>query len=85
MRPHIPNIEELLNQISVENTRDQTVQLFISKVDLNYANEQMKLSYETSRQSVFATTGGKFGGNYRFKKGLYRLASIPTIFQEKFD
>ena len=85
MRPHIPNIEEFLNQISVENTRDQTVQLFISKVDLNSAYGQMKLSYETSRQSVFATTGEKFGEYYRFKKGFYRLAGIPTIFQEKFD
>ena len=29
MRPHMPNMEELLNQISVEITRDRTTQLFI--------------------------------------------------------
>ena len=34
-RPHMPNMEELLNQISVEITRDQTLQLFISKIDLD--------------------------------------------------
>ena len=45
----------------------------------------MKLSKETSRQSVFAKTGGKFSGYYRFKKGFYGLADIPTIFQEKID
>ena len=45
----------------------------------------MKLSEETSRQCVFALTGGKFSGYYRFKKGFHGLADIPTIFQEKID
>ena len=45
----------------------------------------MKLSKETSRQSVLALTGGKLSGYYRFKKGFYGLADIPTIFQEKID
>ena len=85
MRPHMPNMEELLNQISVEITRDRTTQLFMSKIDLDYAYGQMKLSEETSRQCVFALTGGNFSGYYRFKKGFYGLADIPTIFQEKID
>ena len=45
MRPHMPNMEELLNQISVEITRDRTAQLFFSKIDLDYAYGQ--LSYQT--------------------------------------
>ena len=85
IRPHMPNMEELLNQISVEITRDRTKELNISKIDLDYAYGQMKLSIETSRQCVFAITGGKFSGYYRFKKGFYSLADIPTIFQEKID
>ena len=85
MRPHMQNMEELLNQISVEITRDRTMQLIMSKTDLDYAYGQMKLSEETSRQCVFALTGGKFSGYYRFKKGFYGLADIPTIFQEKID
>ena len=85
MRPHMPNMEELLNQISVEITRDRTAQLFISKNDLDYAYGQMKLSDETSRQCLFALTGGNFSGYYRFKKGFYGLADIPTIFREKID
>ena len=85
MRPHMPNMEELLNQISVEATRDRTLQLFMSKIDLDYAYGQMKLSEETSRQCVFALTGRKFSGYYRFKKCFYGLAGIPTIFQEKID
>ena len=85
IRPHMPNMEELLNQISVEITRDRTKELMMSKIDLDYAYGQMKLSKETSRQCVFAITGGKFSGYYRFKKGFYGLADIPTIFQEEID
>ena len=85
MRPHMPNMEDLLNQISVEITRDRTTQLFLSKIDLEYAYGQMKLSEETSRQCVLALTGGNFSGYYRFKKGFYGLANIPTIFQEEID
>ena len=62
---HIPGMEEFLNQISVEITRDRTAQLFFSKIDLEYAYGQMKLSEETSRQCVFAITGAKFSGYYR--------------------
>ena len=37
-----------------------------------------KIVEKTSRQCVFAIIGGKFSGYYRFKKGLYGLADIPT-------
>ena len=57
----------------------------ISKTDLDYAYGQKKLSKETGRQCVFALTDEKVGGYYRFKKGFYGLADIPTIFQEKID
>ena len=55
-------MEELLNQVSMEVTRDRTLQLFISKIDLDYAYGQMKFSEETNRQCVFAITGAKFSG-----------------------
>ena len=37
VRPHMPNMEELLNQISVEITKDRTKELMMSKIDLDYA------------------------------------------------
>ena len=85
IRPHMPNMEELLNQISEEITRGRTKELKISKIDLDYAYGQTKLSKETSRQCVFAITGGNFSGYYRVKKGFYGLADIPKIFHEKID
>ena len=81
----MPNMEDLLIQILVEITRDRTVQLFISKIDLDYAYGQMKLSEETSRQYVFAVTAGKFSGYYRYKKWFYGRADLHTIFQEQTD
>ena len=81
----MPNIEELLNQISVEITRDRAAQIFKSKIDLYYAYGQIKLSKKTSGQCVFAITRGKFSGYYRFKEGFSRLADTPTILQEKSD
>ena len=84
-RTHMPNLEELLNEISVEITRNQTKELNKSKIDLDYTYGQMKLSKETSRQCVFALTGGKFSSYNRFRKRFYGLADIPTIFQEKID
>ena len=44
----MPNMEELVNQISVEITRDRTKELMISKIYHNHAYGQMKLSKETS-------------------------------------
>ena len=67
VRPRMPNMEELLNQISVEITKDRTKELRMSKIDLDYAYGQMMLSEETSRRCVFAITGGNFSGYYRFK------------------
>ena len=85
MRQRMPNMEEVLNQISEETTCDRALQLFISKNELDYAYGQMKLSDETNRQRVFAITGGKISGYYRFKKGFIGLADLPTIFQDKID
>ena len=56
------NMEELVYEISVEIARDHILQLFILKIDTNYAYGQMNLSEETSRQCVFAITWGKFSG-----------------------
>ena len=67
-RPHMPNMEELLNQFSVEITKDRTKELMISKIDLDYAYGQMILSEETSSQCVLAITGGNFSGYCRYKK-----------------
>ena len=69
----MPNVEELLNQMSVEITRDRTALLLISKIDLDYAYGQKKLPKETSRQCVIAITTAKFSGYFQYKKGVSRI------------
>ena len=83
--PHMPNMEELLNQISTELSKNDRDPLWISVVDLDYAYGQMKLAPETSKHCNFAMTGEKINGYYRFLKGFYGPADIPTIFHEKID
>ena len=82
-RPHMPNMEELLNQISTKLSRNDHDPIWISVIDLDYAYGQMKLAPETSKHCNFAVTGENMNGYYRFLKGFYGPAYIPTIFQEK--
>ena len=80
----MPNMDELLNQISAELSKNDTP-IWISIIDLDYAYGQMKLAPETSKHCNFAITGEKINGYYRFRKGFYGPADIPTIFLEKID
>ena len=81
----MPTMEELLNQISVEITRNQTVLLLISKIDQENRYGQMKIPDEKSQQCVFAIIGGTFSGYHRFKKGFYGLVGLPTVFHKKLN
>ena len=83
IQPHMPNMEELPNQTSEEITRDRTKELMISKIDLDYAYGQIRISRETSRQCVFAKTGGNFSGYSRFKKKILRTCRHSYNIQGK--
>ena len=45
----------------------------------------MRLAPETSKHCNVAVTGENMTGCYRYLKGLYGPAEIPTTFQEKID
>ena len=81
----MPNMEELNSRISRKIADGPADEIRISKFDLDYAYGQLLLSKEARNLCIFAVTGGNFTGYYRFLKGFYRLADIPTIFQEKID
>ena len=57
----------------------------MSKIDLEYAYGQEKLSREAAKHCVFSKFWDNFTGHYRFKKGFYRLSESPTVFQEHID
>ena len=79
----MPNMEELISRISRKFSDGPADEIWTSKFDLDYAYGQLLLSREA--RNLFAVIGGNFTGYYRFLKGFYGLADIPTIFQEKID
>ena len=79
-----PNMEELISKISAKITKKYG-ELWMSKINLDYAYGQAKLSTEASRHCVFSIIGGDFTGHYRFKKGFHGLSDIPTVFQKHID
>ena len=80
----MPNMEELISKISADITKSNG-EIWMSKIDLDYAYGQAKLSREAARHCVFSIIGGDFTGHYRFKKGFYGLSDIPTVFQKHID
>ena len=81
----MPNMEELISRIYRKIANGPADEIWASKPDLDYAYGQLLLSREAQNLCIFAVTGGDFTGYYRFLKGFYGLADIPTIFQEKID
>ena len=80
----MPNMEELISKISAKITNGEG-EIWMSKIDLDYAYGQARLSKEAAKHCVFSIIGGDFTGHYRFKKGFYGLSDIPTVFQEHID
>ena len=78
------NMEELISKTSSEITKDNG-ETCMSKIDLDYASGQAKVSREAARHFLFSIIGGDFTGHNRFKKGFYGLSDIPTVFQEHID
>ena len=64
----MPNMEELISKRSAEITRS-SAEIWMSKIDLDYAYGQAKLTVEAAKHCVFSIIGGDFTGHYRFKKG----------------
>ena len=84
-KAQMPNIEELISRISRKIADGPADEIWFSKFDLDYAYGQLILSREARNLCIFAVTGGNFSGYYRFLKGFYGLADIPTIIQGKID
>ena len=80
----MPKMKELISKTSAKITK-RSGEIWMSKLDLDYAYGQAKLSVEASRHCVFSIIDGEFTGHYWLKKGLYGLSDIPTVFQEHID
>ena len=79
-KAQMPNLEELLGQVSLSITKDETLPLYISTIDLEFAFGQIKLHPETGKHFNIAIIGGDVTGYCQFKKGFYGISDMPTIF-----
>ena len=61
-RPHMSNLDEILDQNSAKLSRKDTDPIWIPVIDLDYAYGKMKLAPETSKYCNFAITGEKNKG-----------------------
>ena len=84
-KAQMPNMEELISRISRKISEEQEGEIWLTKLDFDYAYGQIKLDDQTKNLCIFTVTGGEFTGYYRFLKGFYGLADIPTVFQERID
>ena len=84
-KAQMPNMEELISRISRKISEEQEGEIWITKLDFDYAYGQIKVDNQTKNLCIFTVIGGEFTGYYRFLKGFYGLADIPTIFQERID
>ena len=78
-------MEESISRISRKIADGPAKEILTPKLDLDYAFGQLLLSKEARNLCIIAVTGRNFTGYYRFLKGFYGLADIPTNFQEKID
>ena len=78
-------MEELISRISRKISEEQEGEIWVTKLEIDYAYGQIKFNENTKVPCIFTVTGGEFTGYYRFLKGFYGLADIPTIFQEWID
>ena len=78
LKPYVPNFEAVLNQMSTEIIRVQNEPLWISKIDLEYAYDQPKLSGETRKHCNSAKKRGKFNGFC----GLKKISTVYPIYRQ---
>ena len=78
-------MEELISRISRKISEEKEGEIHITKLDFDYVYGQLRLDEQTRNLCIFTVTGGEFTGYYRFLKGLFGLADIPSIFQERID
>ena len=81
----MPNIHELIDNIALQLSNKESMEVWFSSLDLKNAYSQLQLSTDTSKQCNFSIVGGETNGTYRFLTGFYGLGDMPKKFQRVMD
>ena len=73
-------MEELISRISKKISE---AEILATKSDFDYQYGPIKLDEKTRNLCIFTVREGEITGYYRFLKGFYEQADIPTIFERK--
>ena len=84
-RYQMPNVDELIDEVSQIVTAKTLSTLYFTVLDLKYAYSQLRLTAETAKQCNFNMVGGQATGTYRFLAGFYGLADMPAEYQKAMD
>ena len=79
----MPNLDELIDEVSQIITAKAESILYFTVLDLKYAYSQIRLTADTAKQCNFNIVGGQATGTYRFLTGFYGLADMPTNFKRQ--
>ena len=61
-KAQLPNMEELIPRISRKVSEEQKGEIWITKLDFDYAYGQIKLNENTKKLCIFTVTGAEFTG-----------------------
>ena len=81
----MPGIDTFMDRIARIIHNKSTGKIWFSKLDLNYAFGQMKLSKETADQCIFSILGGEMTGQWKMKRGFYGFCDIPNLLQQQIE
>ena len=84
-RAHMQNMEKSLNQISVEITRDRTVQLFIPKIDLDYVYRQKNHRKELADNAYSQSPEQNSADITMSKRGFTGWPRYPQNFKKTYS
>ena len=81
------SIDHLMDKVAMKISELKTTKrtLYLRKIDLKYAYNQLPLHPDAQKHCKFKTLGGNAGGTYRFLNGFYGLTDLLATFQNMMD
>ena len=81
----MPNIHELVNNVTSQDSNDSAGEVWFTNLDLNNAYSQLSSDNFTSSHCNFSLVRGDITGTYQFLTGFYVFGDMPNEFQRVME